>query len=685
MLIRSNVVVSACVSGLLMLAARPGRSHAQTQTTTPHGIQLAFRDTTCLPCRAFYEYANGGWLAHAPVPAENESAGAIQELDARRHTILGAILDSLAAVATTNPADEKLRSFFKSCVDVRSIESRGTAPIRSEVQKIERIQSVAEVVAAAARLERLRIAVVFSLEVRPSPRDSRHLVANIRPLGLGLGDREIYLATDSASAAQRARYARQVERTFMLAGDSLAQATQRARNVLKLETAMAGWTMSMMDRMDPRMLDHPMTARQLDSVTPAWSWERYFTDLGRPKIAAINVEDVRFLSEFGRALDTVPLHEWRDYVLWRFMQTASRSIGGAAVDSLLGDFGRGRLTAAGSGARQDFCVEQTEQRLGWLVGRLYVQRSFTPAARQRAQGMVENIRRVLGERIDSAAWMTAGTRAEAKRKLAAYVVQIGYPERWPDYASVRVAPGRYWENLASVAEFQTSLELAKIGTAPSASDWPPGYWPQTADAFFNPNLNTIGLAAGYLQPPMFDPAADDAANYGAFGAVIAHEMTHAFDDQGRQFDARGNLRDWWTASDQAAYARLTATAIEQFAGYVVVDSLHINGRQTLNENLADIGGLQLAYAAFERVLANSPRTARDGLTPEQRFFIAYAQSRRGVFGAGYLRDKVASNNHSPDKWRVIGAIANMPEFAAAFHCAPNDPLVRPESIRVRVW
>jgi putative endopeptidase len=682
MLIRSSAVLSACVSGLLFLAGSPRQSSAQTQ----HGIQLALRDTTCLPCRAFYEYANGGWIARAPVPMENESAGAIEELDARRHAVLGIILDSLTTTTEAgNTSAKTLRNFFSSCVDVRTIESRGAAPIQSEIQTIERIHSVAELVAATARLERLRIAAVFSLEARPSSRDSRHIVANIRPLGLGLGDREIYLATDSANVAQRARYSRQLERTFLLAGDSLAEARERASRVLRLETAMAGWTMSMMDRMDPRMLDHPMTLRQLDSMTPAWSWERYFAGVGRPNVATANVEDIHFISEFGRALDTIPLEVWRDYVLWRFMQTASRSIGGPGVDSLLGDFGRGHLGSAGSAMRRDFCIEQTEQHLGWVAARFYVQRSFTPAARQRAQRMVENIRRVLGERIDSAAWMTAGTRAEAKRKLAAYVVQIGYPDRWPTYAAVSVAPGRYWENLESLAQYQTALEAAKIGATANASDWPPGYWPQTADAFFNPNLNTIGLPAGYLQPPMFDAAADDAANYGAFGAVIAHEMTHAFDDQGRKFDANGNLRDWWTAKDQAAYARLIAGAVEQFDGYVVVDSLHINGKQTLNENLADIGGLQLAYAAFERALGNTPRSARDGLTPEQRFFIAYAQSRRGVLGAAYLRDKVASNNHSPDEWRVIGAIANMPEFAAAFHCAKDDPLVRPESLRVRVW
>jgi putative endopeptidase len=677
-----SAVLSAWVCGLFVLVGSPHHSRAQA----PHGIQLAFRDTTCLPCRAFYEYANGGWIARAPVPAENESAGTIQELDARRHTILGEILDSLAtATGAVRTSAEKLRSFYSSCVDVRTLESRGAAPIQSEIQKIERIRSVAELVAAAARLERLRIAAVFSIEARPSPRDSRHIVANLRPLGLGLGDREVYLATDSANVAQRARYSRQLERTFLLAGDSLARARQRAARVLKLETAMAGWMMSMMDRMDPRMLDHPMTLRQLDSITPAWTWDRYFTGIGGPTVTTANVEDVHFLSEFGRALDTIPLQAWRDYVLWRFMQSASHNIGGPAVDSLLGEFGRGHFGPMGSPARRDFCIEQTEQRLGWLLGRFYVQRSFTPAARQRAQRMVENIRWVLGERIDSAAWMTAGTRAEAKRKLAAYVVQIGYPVRWPDYAAVRVAPGQYWENFERLTEYQTALEVGKIGTAPTASDWPPGYWPQTADAFFNPNLNTIGLPAGYLQPPMFDPRADDAVNYGAFGAVIAHEMTHAFDDQGRKFDAHGNLRDWWTANDQAAYARLTAGAVAQFDNYKVVDSLRINGRQTLNENLADIGGLQLAYAAFERARGNAPRSVRDGLTPEQRFFIAYAQSRRGVFGAAYLRDKVASNNHSPDKWRVIGAITNMPEFAAAFHCAKDDPLVRPESLRVRVW
>ena len=682
----SRALLSSVVAGLVLVGVSSARSSAQGPPANPaHGIQLAFRDTTCRPCQAFYEYANGGWIARAPAPPEHGAAGTIEELDARRHAILGAILDSLTAATTfERPADRTLRDFVASCVDVHAIESRGTTPIDGEIRRIEQIRSFGDLVAIAARLQRLRIAAPFSVDAVPSPRDAKRIVATLRPMGLGLGDREVYLAADSESVAQRTRYARQLERTFALGGVTAGEAVRRARHVLTLETAMAGWAMSMMDRMDPRMLDHPTTLRQLDSVTPAWSWERYFAGLGQPKVSIVNVEDPRFLSAFSRALDTIPLPVWRDYVLWRFLQDASRAIGGPAVDSLLGDFGRGYLSRSGPAARRDFCIEQTEQRLGWLIGRLYVRRAFTPAARRRAQRMVDNIRQVLRDRIDAAAWMTSATRVEARRKLAAYTVQIGYPSRWPDYSRVSVVPGRYWESLTRTREYQTALALSTIGTTPAPSDWPAGYWPETADAFFNPNLNTIGLAAGYLQPPMFDPAADDATNYGSFGAVIAHEMTHAFDDQGRKFDARGNLRDWWTPADEASYARLTASAVAQYDAYVVVDSLHINGRQTLNENLADIGGLQLAYAAFKRARPPSD-TVRDGLSPEQRFFIAYAQSRRGVFGAGYLREKVASNPHAPDKWRVLGAIANMPEFAAAFHCVAGDPLVQPASARVRVW
>jgi putative endopeptidase len=360
-------------------------------------------------------------------------------------------------------------------------------------------------------------------------------------------------------------------------------------------------------------------------------------------------------------------------------------LGGPAIDSLLGDFGRGNLGKQSLAERKRSCADETENHLGWIVGRIYASTEFTAATRAKADSMVRNIRTVLRDELDTLPWMSGEAKSEALRKLDSFVVELGYPNRWPDYSGVQVRRGQFWENVVATSEYQTRLDLGRIGRAQSLDDWWAGYWPQTADAYFNQNLNEIVMAAGYMQPPFFDPAADDAFNYGAFGAIIGHEMTHAFDDRGRKFDSRANLRDWWTPADQAAFAERASRAVAQYDRYTVLDTLHINGRQTLSENLADIGGLKLAYAALERSLKGKEPVMVNGLTPRQRFFIAYAQSRRGLFGSDYLRDKVLMNTHSPEKWRVIGAIVNMPEFANAFGCKSGDAMTLSEAQRVRLW
>jgi len=397
------------------------------------------------------------------------------------------------------------------------------------------------------------------------------------------------------------------------------------------------------------------------------------------------VQEPQYLDTLNAALADVPLPELKAYLTTRYARAATRRLGGGPIDSLLGEFGRGNLAKQSTAERSHYCVDETESHLGWIVGRIYAKTAFTPSTRAKAQGMVLNIRSVLRDELKGVAWLSTDSRAEALRKLDSFVIEIGYPNKWPDYSGVEVRSASFWENVVAANEYQTNLDLARIGHAQKLDDWWPGYWPQTADAYFNENLNEIVMAAGYMQPPFFDPAADDAFNYGAFGAVIGHEMTHAFDDRGRKFDSDANLRDWWTTADKTAFDQRSGRAIAQYNQYVAIDTVHLNGRQTLSENLADIGGLKLAYAALERSLSGRQRVAVNGYTPEQRFFIAYAQSRRALDGPDYLRDKVMMNVHSPERWRVIGPIVNMPEFAAAFRCAVGDPMTLSDADRVRLW
>jgi putative endopeptidase len=570
-------------------------------------------------------------------------------------------------------------------MDVSAIDAQGTAPMQPELRRIGEIKSLADLEAEVARLHRMQIAPFFVLQALPDARDSKHIIADISPAGLGLGDKGAYLATDSESVASRRLYEREIALTLQVAGESPANARMLAEKVMALETRLATATLGMEMSRDPAAVYHKVSVSSLGNSSGGWSWAKYFRDMGQPGVTTVNVQEPRYLETFEAALTDVPLPELKAYLTMRYARTATRRLAGGPIDSLLGEFGRGNLAKQSTADRSHYCADETESHLGWILGRIYAATAFTPSMRAKAEAMVRNIRGVLRDDLNNVAWLSTDSRAEALRKLDSFVVEIGYPNKWPDYSGVEVRSQSFWDNVVAANEYQTNVDLARIGHAQKLDDWWPGYWPQTADAYFNENLNEVVMAAGYMQPPFFDPAADDAFNYGAFGAVIGHEMTHAFDDRGRKFDSGANLREWWTAADKASFEQRSSRAIAQYNQYVAIDTLHLNGRQTLSENLADIGGLKLAYAALERSLSGKQRAAVNGYTAEQRFFIAYAQSRRALDGSDYLRDKVMMNVHSPEKWRVVGPIVNMPEFAAAFRCAAGDAMTLPDSARVRLW
>lgn len=652
-----------------------------------HGVNAGYLDTTCAPCQDFYAYANGGWINRTSLPDRGAALGALDELNTRRAATLGRILDSLRTVhAREGSPEQKVAEFYASCMDVSSIDAEGTKPMLPELRRIAAIKSLSDVEHEVARLHRMQIPSLFLLQALPDAEDSKHIIADLSPLGLGLGEKEAYFRSDSESVAGRRRYLTEITRTLLLVGEPVERAKKEAEAVLSLETRLAAGMLGMEASRDPAAVYHKTSVTALQSASPKrWSWKQYFRDVGRADIATANVQEPVYFEALDKAFLEVPLSDFKAYLTIRYARSATRRLGGPAIDSQLGEFGRGNLAKQSLTDRKRHCADETENHLGWTVGRIYASTEFTAATRAKADSMVRNIRAVLRDELDTLSWMSAQAKREALKKLDSFVVELGYPNRWPDYSGVQVRRGQFWENVLAANEYQTHLDLARIGRAQSLDDWWPGYWPQTADAYFNQNLNEIVMAAGLMQPPSFDPAADDAFNYGAFGAVIGHEMTHAFDDRGRKFDSNANLRDWWTAADQAAFAERAGRAVVQYDHYLVVDTLHINGRQTLSENLADIGGLKLAYAALERSLKGKNPVIVNGLTARQRFFIAYAQSRRGLFGPDFLRDKVLMNVHSPEKWRVIGAIVNMPEFAAAFGCKAGDAMTLTEAERVRLW
>lgn len=663
LVLRARLIVSLAVMlGSLNLAAQES-----------HGVNLTIRDTSCAPCQAFYEYANGGWIRAQAMPSSNAAHGAIEELGMLSSQRLRGILETLRADKQRPGSSAwKLATFFASCMDTTAIRLAGITPFEPELRRIAAIKDQRDLAREIARLQRVRIPAAFTLRAQPD-HNSGEVVASIGTAGVGL-EADEYTSDDSAARAHRNGYTDHVAHILRLADVQASVVDSRTRNELELERQLASHSAMNMDTPGMPMAS-VLSIAELQQRYPALAWTDYFASVGAPSNARVIVSDSGALAAATQALETASLESWKDYLTMRYLEQGLAEAFGDGVDR---DF-------QVRGDREMACVDEAQTQLGWILGRLYVEREFTPAARARVDTMVRNIRAVLRDELERVPWMSAPTRSEALKKLDAFTIELGYPDRWPDFSVVDVGRRPFWTNALATKAYRTRLELARIGKAPSRDDWWQGYWPQTSDGYFNPDLNEIVIAAGYIHPPMFDVYADDASNYGGIGAAIGHEMTHAFDGNGREYDASGKLRNWWTASDRATYDSLASRVARQFDEFVVVDTVHVNGRQTLNEDLADIGGLKLAYLALERALAGRPRAVIGGLTPEQRFFLAYAQSRRGVYGNAYLRDVVRDNAHAPDKWRVLGPLMNMPEFASAFGCRLGDTLVRGAGERVTLW
>jgi putative endopeptidase len=661
-------------SSLCTLLLFGATAFAQSPIPVQHGADPAYRDTTCAPCQNFYQYANGGWTSKTVLPKGDDSKGTLDEMNERAQTVLHAILDSLAATnLPPGSAEWKLGHFYASCMDSARAEREGAAPVRDELRRIDSIANPGDLQREVARLQRMRIGPpVFFFTAEPDPEHSTAMIASASQSGLGMADRDDYFRRDDESERSRRDHVGEVAHFLELSGITPADARAKAARVMSLETALASATMTAEERRNPSALVHRLTLSQLAQLTPHWSWPDYFREMGRADLKLVNVDNPRFFSAFDGLILSLPLDDWKSYLRSLYMETAASRLGTA-------------YQTQSPTPRWQRCLGQTNVRLGFALGRLYAARAFAPAAKQTALEMVRQIKSVYRERLASASWMSETARREAVKKLDGFEVKIGYPDHWRDYSALVVRDGSYWANVVAANEFETARLLAQIGRPVDPDEWWPGYWPQTVDAYFDQNHNKVVLPAGNFQAPNFDLAADDGSNYGAIGAVIAHELTHGFDDRGRQFDAAGNLRDWWTAGDNDEYSRRAQLVVKQYDDYVAIDSLHVNGKLTLSEDIADIVGLQMSYAALERALEGKPRALIQGMTPEQRFFLAWAQSRRGIFSPDYIRMKVEMNPHAPENWRVMGPIANMPEFARAFGCSAEDPMVRSDAVLVRFW
>ena len=632
-------------------------------------------DPSVTPCQDFWRFANGRWLSQNPIPADEAAWSVNNEIDERNFAVLHQILDQAAANTDANPnsAESKVGRFYRMGMDTAKIETGGAKPLAPEFQRIERVNSPDSLEDEIAHLHREGIDVGFAFFAGQDDKDSARVIAQIYQAGLGLPDRDYYFDTDAKSKAIRTAYVAHVGKMLRLLGDSPAQSTAEANTVMALETRMARASMTQVEQRDPNAVYHKMTLAQVDAMTPGVTWDRYFTGIGLTHPGDLNVGQPAFVAQVGMMLHTVPITDWRTYLRWHLVNSSAQYLSAPFADE---SFAFNSTTLQGvteQHPRWKRVLATTDGEIGEALGQLYVARAFTPDAKARALVMVNNIKAALRGDLTTLPWMSAPTRVQALHKLDTLVVKIGYPDKWRDYSALTLNADSYVGDVMQADEFEFQRRLDKIGKPVDRTEW--GMTPPTNNAYYDAQKNEIVFPAGILQPPFFDAQADDASNYGEIGATIGHEMTHGFDDSGRQYDAQGNLKNWWTDADAKNFAIRANAIVAQYNQFVPIDDKHINGRLTLGENIADIGGLKIAYLALEKSLAGKPRPPLiDGGTPEQRFFIAYAQSWRANIRPEMIRERLTTDQHSTDKYRVLGPVADIPEFYQAFHCpAPPAP------------
>jgi predicted metalloendopeptidase len=646
-------------------------------------------DRKASPCSDLFRYANGAWLDTVSMPAEYNRVGTGREVFDKNQEVVHQVLERAAANAATekDPSLRKAGHLYAALMDSARAEREGAAPIAPALQEIDAIQSRAQLIAEFGRLTRNGIGIPVTLWPEPDPDHSSQNIAQIFQSGMGLPERDYYFRSDSATVATRQAYVDYVRHMFELLGQPPERARADADAVMRLETALAESALTRVQMRDPRTLYHRMTVKELGALAPQFDWGAYLTAaglpaLGRPAVQ-LDASTPAFTKRMAALLESEPLDTWK---AWLRLNVAGRSapwLSRAFFDTQFAF--TSRLTGQKAPLpRWKRAAAAMDNAMGEAVGKAYAAATFPPRSKKQMLVIVSNLRASMAERIAAAGWMSDATKRQARRKLDAILLKIGYPDVWRDYGPLQIDPASSAsEDLTRAEAFETHRKLAQIGKPVDRTEW--GMTPATVNAYYNPQVNEIVFPAGILQPPFFVPSDDGASNYGAIGAVIGHEITHGFDDEGRQYDAEGNLKSWWTPEDDRHFKARADAVVQQYNGYVAVDTLHVNGQLTLGENIADIGGLTIAYHAWKLSLRGKPEPPTiGGFTPDQRFFIAFAQSWRSKVRPEALRTQVLTNPHSPAPWRANGAVEDMPEFHRAFGCA-EDASTSTSKKRETIW
>ncbi|HEX3101027.1 MAG TPA: M13 family metallopeptidase [Pyrinomonadaceae bacterium] len=648
------------------------------------GFDLRRMDSSVDACDDFYRHANGGWLKTAEIPAAFPSWGTWDILgthlrEVSRDLLQDAMKDTGAAKGTSA---QLIGDFYASCMDEAAIEAAGAKPLDPYFKRIDAIHDVESLKDEMAKLGRVGVQAAFAVQAYPDQKDSTTNIANAFQGGLSLPNSDYYTKTDAKSQELRDKFVAHLARMFGLLGDDAATAKANADTVMKLEMRFAKASKNPVELRDPANYYNLMTVAQADKLMPGFSWDKYGAALGTPKFTKISIGEPDFFKEAAKMINEVPLAEWKTYLRWNLINAAASNLSKKFDDANFDFFSKTLNGVTEQLPRWRRCTRDTDNSLGEALGEEFVKKNFSPAAKKRMDELIDNLFAAYREHINKVDWMSDATRKQALIKLEAIKRKIGYPSKLRGYAGLQIDRKSYFDNSVRIGEFLTVRNLKDIGTPLDPTRW--GMTAATLNASYNPNFNDITFPAGILQPPFFDFKADDAVNYGSIGIVIGHEMTHGFDDQGSQYDAAGNLKMWWTADDKKKFDEKANCVTKQFNGYEVSPGLNINGELTLGENLADLGGMAIAYDAFKKAMEGKPRPANiDGMTPEQRFFLGWAQVWAEKDRPEYERLIVQSDPHSLSAFRVNGPLSNFPQFAEAYQCKTGSKMVRDD--RCKVW
>ena len=653
---------------------------AFAQEKAASGPDAAAMNKSVDPCVDFYQYACGNWIAKNPLPADRARWGRFTELSDHNEKVLLDVLQGAAVVREQrSPLDQKIGDAYAACMDTATINQHGIQPIKAELDRIRAMENMPDVVAELVRLHRVGIGVLFTFGARPDAKDSNRTIAGLGQGGLSLPDREYYLKTDAKSVETRQRFVTHMTKMFQLAGDSAENAGVNAQMVLEMETILAKDSMDRVSLRDPNKTYHILTKQQVAQLVPNFAWDQYFQASGAPAFETLNVGQPDYFKQIAVDLPASSIEPWRAYFSYHLLRQSAATLPEAFENEAFDFWSRYLSGAKEQRPRTARCVATVDRQLGDLLGQKYIELAFGADAKAQITQLVGALEKAMAEDIRSLPWMTEETKKAALAKLKAITNNVGSPKKWRDYGKLTIARDDFFGNAVRTSQMLYNQRIEKIGKPTDKTEW--GMTTPTVNAFYSPQNNSINFPAGILQTPFFDPRRDIALNYGGAGAVIGHEMTHGFDDQGRKFDGDGNLRDWWTAADGAEFDKRAACVANEYSSFTAVDDVKLNGRLTLGENTADNGGLRIALMALQDTLQGKAEKL-DGFTPEQRLFLGFAQIWCENTAPQEVRARAMTDPHSPGRYRVNGTLENSPEFQKAFSCKAGQPMVSQNACRV---